>query len=139
MSTTMTPDEWLADFEAKTAELQRNAATFRRNLESAGTTVTTEDKSVTVTVAPNGALLDLKIEGQAELATKILALTRTAREQAATNVLDEFRQVAGSHANQLDTDVSVPALPAPEQKSVSRFHGEDEDFSEKAVYRKESW
>ena len=26
----MTPDEWLADFEAKTAELQRNAAAFRR-------------------------------------------------------------------------------------------------------------
>jgi len=139
MSTTMTPDEWLADFEAKTTELQRNAAAFRRNLESAGTTVMTEDKSVTVTVAPNGALLDLKIEGHAELAAKVLALTRTAREQAATNVLDEFRQVAGSHANQLDTDVSVPAPPAPEQKSVSRFHGEDEDFSEKAVYRKESW
>ena len=132
----MTPDEWLADFEAKTAELQRNAAAFRRNLESAGTTVMTEDKSVTVTVAPNGALLNLKIEGNDELATKILALTRTAREQAATNVLDEFRHVTGSHANELDTDVSVPAPPAPEQRMVPR---EDEDFAEKTVYRKESW
>jgi hypothetical protein len=139
MSTIMTPDEWLADFEAKTAELQRNAAAFRRNLESAGTTVSAEDKSVTVTVAPNGALLDLKIEGHADLATKILALTRTAREQAATNVLDEFRQVTGSHANELDTDVSVPAPPAPEQKSVSRSQSENEDFSEKTVYRNERW
>ncbi|RAS68531.1 YbaB/EbfC DNA-binding family protein [Lentzea atacamensis] len=132
----MTPDEWLADFEAKTAELQRNAAAFRRNLESAGTTVTTEDKSVTVTVAPNGALLDLKIEGDTELATRILGLTRTAREQAATNVLDEFRHVTGSHANELDTDVSVPGPPAPEQQKAKP---EDEDFAEKAVYRKESW
>lgn len=133
----MTPDEWLADFEAKTAELQRNAATFRRNLESAGTTVTTEDKSVTATVAPNGALLDLKIEGDTELATKILALVRSAREQAAANVLGEFRQVVGSHANELDTDVSVPALP--EQKPVGKPRPEAEDFSEKSVYRKESW
>lgn len=133
----MTPDEWLADFEAKTAELQRNAAAFRRNLESAGTTVTTEDRSVTITVAPNGALLDLKIEGNGELAGKILALVRSAREQAATNVLDEFRQVTGSHANELDTDVSVPAPPAPEQPKKAQ--PENEDFSEKTVYRKESW
>ncbi|MGW4207103.1 YbaB/EbfC family nucleoid-associated protein [Lentzea sp. NPDC004789] len=131
----MTPDEWLADFEAKTAELQRNAAAFRRNLESAGTTVTTEDKAITVTVAPNGALLDLKIEGNAELAGKILALTRSAREGAATNVLGEFRQVVGGHANELDTDVSVPAPPAPEPKAAQP----EEDFSEKTVYRKESW
>ena len=132
----MTPDEWLADFEAKTAELQRNAASFRRNLESAGTTATTEDKQVTVTVAPNGALLDLKIEGDTELATKILALTRTAREQAAMNVLDEFRGVTGSYADELDTDVSVPGPPVPQEQKVKP---EDEDFAEKSVYRKESW
>ena len=137
MSNSMTPDQWLADFEAKTAELQRNAAAFRRNLESAGTTVTTEDKSVTVTVASNGALLDLKIEGNAELAGKILALVRSAREGAATNVLNDFRQVVGSHANELDTDVSVPAPPAPEkqQKPVQP----EEDFAEKTVYNKEGW
>ena len=136
MSTGMTPDEWLADFEAKTAELQRNAAAFRRNLESAGTTVTTEDKAITVTVASNGALLDLKIEGNSELAGRILALTRTAREQAATNVLDEFRQVTGSHANELDTDVSIPA---PLEQPTKAEQPENEDFSEKTVYRKESW
>lgn len=133
----MTPDEWLADFEAKTAELQRNAATFRRNLESAGTTVTTEDKAVTATVASNGALLDLKIEGNTELAGKILALVRSAREQAAANVLGEFRQVVGSHADELDTDVSVPALPDQKQQPAAK--SEDDDFSEKTVYRKESW
>ncbi|WP_196777585.1 YbaB/EbfC family nucleoid-associated protein [Lentzea aerocolonigenes] len=133
----MTPDEWLADFEAKTAELQRNAAKFRRNLESAGTTVTSEDKAVTVTVASNGALLDLKIEGNTELSAKIMELTRTAREQAASNVLGEFRQVVGSHANELDADVSVPAPPAPEQQK--KAVQPEEDFSETAVYRKDGW
>ncbi|MDT7790190.1 MAG: hypothetical protein QOF58_8609 [Pseudonocardiales bacterium] len=136
MSNAMTPDQWLADFEAKTAELQRNAAAFRRNIESAGTTVTSEDKSVTVTVASNGALLDLKIEGNTELSAKIMELTRTAREQAASNVLGEFRQVVGSHVNELDTDVSVPAPPAPQQKKVEQL---EEDLSETTVYRKESW
>ncbi|MGI5504243.1 YbaB/EbfC family nucleoid-associated protein [Lentzea sp. CA-135723] len=133
----MTPDEWLADFEAKTAELQRNATAFRRNLESAGTTVTSEDKALTVTVAANGALLDLEIEGNAELAGKVLALVREAREQAATNVLGEFRQVVGSHATELDTDVQVPG-PQP-QLPQQKPQREDEDFAEKSVYRKESW
>ncbi|GLY53903.1 YbaB/EbfC family nucleoid-associated protein [Lentzea sp. NBRC 102530] len=131
----MTPDEWLADFEAKTAELQRNATAFRRNLESAGTTVTSEDKSLTVTVAANGALLDLKIEGDAELAAKVLTLVRSAREQAAENVLGEFRQVVGSHSNELDTDVQIPEPELPQQNPQR----EDDDFAEKSVYRKESW
>ncbi|MFD5827650.1 YbaB/EbfC family nucleoid-associated protein [Lentzea sp. NPDC060358] len=135
MSNAMTPDQWLADFETKTAELQRNAAAFRRGIEAAGTTATTEDEAVTVTVAPNGALLDLKIAGDTELATKILALTRSAREQSAAKVLGEFRQVVGSHANDLDADVSVPGPPPPPQQP----HRDDEDFSEKTVYRRESW
>lgn len=131
----MTPDQWLADFEAKTAELQRDAAAFRRGVEAAGTTVRTEDESVTVTVASNGALLDLRIEGDTELAAKILALVRSAREQAATNVLGEFRQIAGRHANDLDADVSVPGPPARRQQRPP----DEEDFAERATYRKESW
>ncbi|WP_086665448.1 hypothetical protein [Lentzea kentuckyensis] len=99
--------------------------------------MTTEDKSITVTVASNGALLDLKIEGNTDLATKIVALRRIAREQAAANVLGEFRQVVGSHANELDTDISVPAPPVPEQPR--KTEQSEEDFSEKTVYRKESW
>lgn len=31
----MTPDEWVADLEANTAELQRNVVEFSRNLEMA--------------------------------------------------------------------------------------------------------
>lgn len=130
----MTPDEWLADFETKTAELQRNAAAFRRNIESAGQTATSEDKVLTVTVAPNGALLDLEIKHNGELATKIMALVRQAREGAATTVLSEFGQVAGSHAGQLDTDVSAPELAKPEADDAPRFHG-DEDFSSRSILR----
>jgi hypothetical protein len=39
---------------------------------------------------------------------------------------------------ELDNDVSVPAPPAPETQQ-QRAVQPDEDFSEKTVYRKESW
>jgi hypothetical protein len=129
----MTPDEWLADFEAKTAELQRNAAAFRRNLEMAGQTVTSEDKALTVTVAPNGVLLDLKIAQNPELAARIMELVRQAREGAAANVLGEFRNVVGVQAGQLDIDVSVPASGAPEPRKSRPV--EDDDFSDNSIYR----
>lgn len=130
----MTPDEWLADFEAKTAELQRNAVAFRRNLEMAGQTVTSEDKALTVTVAPNGALLDLKIAQSPELAAKLMELVRQAREGAAANVLGEFRNAVGGPAGQLDTDVSVPAFCTPEPRKPKPV--EDEDFSDNSIYRR---
>lgn len=132
----MTPDEWLADFEAKTAELQRNAAAFRRNLEAAGQTVTSEDKALTVTVAPNGALLDLKIAQNPELAAKLMELVRQAREGAAANVLGEFRNAVGGQAGQLDTDVSVPAFGTPEPRKPKPQLIEDDDFSDNSIYRR---
>lgn len=130
----MTPDEWLADFEAKTAELQRNAVAFRRNLEEAGQTVTSEDKALTVTVAPNGALLDLKIAQNPELAARLMELVRQAREGAAANVLGEFRNAVGGQAGQLDTDVSVPAFGTPEPRKPRPV--EDDDFSDNSIYRR---
>lgn len=132
----MTPDEWLADFEAKTAELQRNAAAFRRNLEMTGQTATSEDKMLTVTVAPNGALLDLRIEQNPELAARLMVLVRQAREGAAANVLGEFRNALGGQAGQLDTDVSVPALGAPEPRTPKPHPLEDDDFSDNSIYRR---
>jgi hypothetical protein len=132
----MTPDEWLADFEAKTAELQRNAVAFRRNLEEAGKTVTSEDKALTVTVAPNGALLDLKIAQKPELAARLMVLVRQAREGAAANVLGEFRNAVGGQAGQLDTDVSVPAVATPELRKPMPRPVEDDDFSDNSIYRR---
>ena len=132
----MTPDEWLTDFEAKTAELQRNAVAFRRNLEAAGQTVTSEDKTLTVTVAPNGALLDLKIAQNPDLAARLMALVRQAREGAAANVLGEFRNAVGGQAGQLDTDVSVPAFSTPEPRKLKQQLVEDEDFSDNSIYRR---
>jgi len=132
----MTPDEWLADFEARTAELQRNAVAFRRNLETAGQTVTSEDKALTVTVAPSGALLDLKIAQNPELAARLMELVRQAREGAAANVLGEFRNAVGGQAGQLDTDVSVPAFGTPEPRKPKPQLVEDDDFSDNSIYRR---
>lgn len=136
----MTPDEWLKDFESKVSGMQREAASFRRNLESAGETVTSADGKLTVSVAPNGALLDLTIDDAAvsgkgaELAAKILALVRTAREGAATHVVDSFRPLVGGAADELDTDVSVPDSAADGGRE-SGFEDEDEDgFGERAIF-----
>ena len=132
----MTPDEWLADFEAKTAELQRNAVAFRRNLELAGQTVTSEDKTLTVTVASNGALLDLKIAQNADLAAKLMELVRQARKGAVANMLSEFRNAVGGQAGQLDTDVSVSAFGIPEPRKPTPRPTEDDDFSDNSIYRR---
>lgn len=137
---TMTPDEWLADFEAKTAELQRNAAAFRRNLEAAGTVVSSEDGALTVSVAPNGALLDLKISDEvptakgSALAAQVMALVRKAREGAAAHVVESFQPLAGRYADRLDTDVSIPEPSAPVAKP-SRTVDDGEDYSSRSVLR----
>ena len=137
---TMTPDEWLADFEAKTAELQRDAAAFRRNLEAAGTSASSEDGALTVTVAPNGALLDLKISDSVPtakggaLAAQLMALVRDAREGAATHVVEAFQPLAGRYADRLDADVSIPERAAPTAEARKTVD-DGEDFSSRSVYR----
>jgi hypothetical protein len=106
----MTPDEWLADFEAKTAELQRNAAAFRRNLEMAGQTVTSEDKTLTVTVAPNGALLDLKIAQNPELACSASSGTRSADRQDSSTPMCRCRHsVHLNHASRSQSRTTTSA------------------------------
>lgn len=141
---TMTPDEWLADFQSKVANMQREAASFRRNLESAGERVTSEDGKFSVSVAPNGALLGLRIDDSAvtgtgaELAGRIMELVRAAREGSAQHVVDSFRPVVGNAADELDMDVSVPAEPdeaTPGQASVHREQDwNDEDFSADSIF-----
>lgn len=134
---TMTPDEWLADFEAKVADMQRKATAFRRTIEQAGETVSSEDGKLTVTVAPNGALLDLKIDDTAvsgsgaALAASIITLVRTAREGAATHVADSFRPLVGSHVEDLDTAATVAE---PAASATAAAADEDDDFDDKSIF-----
>jgi hypothetical protein len=57
----MTPEEWLANFESKIADVRTKAEEFQENLESAGATESSKDGSIRGTVAPNGALSDLQL------------------------------------------------------------------------------
>ncbi|MFC5287664.1 YbaB/EbfC family nucleoid-associated protein [Actinokineospora guangxiensis] len=131
-----TPDEWLADFERKVADLQQKATDFKRDIESAGTTRTSEDKSVTVTVAPNGALLDLQLtdaatgKPAAELAQEILRTARQARQSAANSVAEAFVPIGGDRdtVQRIDTpeEERPPAAPETDDYSENRIFGSEQ-------------
>lgn len=133
-----TPDEWLADFERKVADLQQKATEFKRDIETAGSTETSQDRSITVTVAPNGALLDLRLEDAAtskpatELAQEILATARKARQAAANAVAEAFVPIGGDR----ETVQRIPGVeedtgPEPTRPAAAP---ETDDYSENRIF-----
>ncbi|MGW5052465.1 YbaB/EbfC family nucleoid-associated protein [Actinokineospora sp. NPDC004072] len=136
-----TPDEWLADFERKVADLQQKATEFKRDLEAAGSTQVSDDRTITVTVAPNGALLDLKLDDAAtakpaaELAAEILSTARKARQAAATSVAEAFVPLGG------DRGIVQRVEPDPEPaEPAAKPAREDDDYSETTrVFDDERW
>jgi DNA-binding protein YbaB len=135
LSGVQTPDEWLADFERKVADLQQKATEFKRDLESAGTTETSQDRAITVTVAPNGALLDLRLDDKAtqkpaaELAAEIMAVARNARQRAASTVAEAFVPLGGDR----DTVQRIPGVEAPEAEPEPQ-RPDDHDFSDSRIF-----
>lgn len=103
----VTPEEWLANFEAKIADVQQKTAAFKENLEASGATEASDDGALRVTVAPNGALTDLAIEESAmrrsggELAGQIMQLARKAQRSAAVHVAEAFAPLAGEDTESL--------------------------------------
>src|SRR5205823_3482739 len=103
----------------------------KENLETSGRTEESADRSVRVTVAPNGALTNLTIEDSAmrrsgdELAAQIMELTREARRAAAANVTEAFAPLVG-------VDPEPPRTrPAPVRSGQP---ADDEDFSNDQVF-----
>lgn len=125
-----TPDEWLADFEKKVADLQQKAIEFKRDLESSGAVERSEDGAVEVSVAPSGALLDLRLGDAAmrksaeELAAEIMALVRRARRGAATGVAAAFAPLGG------DPDL-VQRIEEPRPTREPEPPRRDEDFGDR--------
>jgi DNA-binding protein YbaB len=103
----VTPEEWLANFEAKIADVQQKTAAFKESLEASGATESSDDGALRVTVAPNGALTGLTIEESAmrrsggELAGQIMQLARKAQRSAAVNVAEAFAPLAGEDSESL--------------------------------------
>jgi DNA-binding protein YbaB len=104
VTATPSPEQWLADFDATIAAVRAGTETFRQALEQAGATASTDDGSLSVTVAPNGTLTDLRIDDAAwqgsgaSLAAEILRLTRQAQRTAAANVAAAFAPLGGDSA-----------------------------------------
>lgn len=113
----VTPEEWLANFNAKIDDIKAKTAEFQENLEASGVTETAPDGSIRVSVAPNGSLTDLRIDESAwhgsgaELAGKIMQLARKAQRSAAVNVAEAFAPLgADSEAMHMVTGY----LPEPD-------------------------
>jgi hypothetical protein len=115
----MTPEEWLANFETKIADVREKAEEFRVGLEAAGTTVASPDGTIRVGVAPNGSLTDLHLadaamagKSGAQLAEEILKLARKAQRGAAVNVAAAFAPMGGdSEAMHMVTGYVPPEEP----------------------------
>lgn len=114
-----TPEEWLAKFNATIADVKAKTETFQRELEQSGATESTPDGTLSVTVAPNGSLTELRIDDDAwrgsgaELANKILRLARKAQRAAAVHVAEAFAPLgADSEAMHMITGY----LPEPEEE-----------------------
>lgn len=126
----VTPEEWLANFEAKIADVKQKAAEFQANLEAAGATETSEDGTLSVTVAPNGALTGLTIDDSAlrgsgeQLAGKIMRLARKAQRAAAVHVAEAFAPLAGEDSESLRM---VTGYLPPEEDEPEPAPGPDGD------------
>jgi hypothetical protein len=134
----MTPEDWLAGFETKIADVQAKAEEFRVGLEAAGTTVASPDGTIRVGVAPNGSLTNLQLtdsalagKSGAKLAEEILKLARKAQRDAAVNVAAAFAPLGGdSEAMHMVTGYVPPEEPeeppAPEPVRERRLWQHDE-------------
>ena len=114
-----TPEEWLAKFNATIEDVKSKTEAFQRDLEHSGATESAPDGSLSVTVAPNGSLTNLRIDESAwrgsgaELANKIMQLARKAQRAAAVNVAEAFAPIGGdSDAMHMITGY----LPEPEEE-----------------------
>ena len=123
------PNAWLADFEARAAAAKEKAAQFQESLSSAGAAASSTDGLVTVTVAPNGSLADLRISDAAlhgsgaRLAAEILRTARAAQRRAAGNVLTAFTALGGtdSEVTKMLTGFVPPPEPDPYVANDARF------------------
>ncbi|HEX4701195.1 MAG TPA: YbaB/EbfC family nucleoid-associated protein [Pseudonocardiaceae bacterium] len=123
------PNAWLADFEARAAAAKEKAAQFQESLSTAGAAASSADGLVTVTVAPNGSLADLRISDAAvhgtgaRLAAEILRTAREAQRRAAGNVLTAFTALGGadSDVTKMLTGFVPPPEPDPYAADDARF------------------
>jgi DNA-binding protein YbaB len=127
-----TPEEWLTKFNATIADVKAKTEAFQRDLEQSGATETSPDGSLSVTVAPNGSLTNLRIDESAwrgngaDLTNKIMHLARKAQRAAAVNVAEAFAPLGpDSEALHMITGY-IPEAEEDEEESGARYDFADE-------------
>ncbi len=127
----MEPEQWLAQYHKRLADIATRANEAGDRLRQVGKTVTSPRREVTVTVGPGGALEDLVLTPSArtlesdELARLILDATRQARRAVGA-------QAAGIATEYFDAgpalEVIKQYLPAgaPVNKHPVNKHADDE-------------
>lgn len=115
------PQSWLAGFEARVASAKAKAEQFSESLNSAGASATSRDGLVTVTVAPNGSLANLRISDAAlrdrsgtQLSELVLRTAREAQRAAANHVLTAFTELGGTDSEA--TRMLTGFVPPPEEQ-----------------------
>jgi DNA-binding protein YbaB len=130
----------MREFEAKIADAKQKAEAVQQGLAAAQGTAVSKDGAVAVTVAPNGALTDVRLSADAmrrshtQLASEIVAVARQAQRSAAVQVAETFQAVNGadSETYRLITEYLPPAEDEPERP---RYAFEQELDAEKPVRR----
>ncbi|MGW4057889.1 YbaB/EbfC family nucleoid-associated protein [Amycolatopsis sp. NPDC004747] len=106
--------------ERQVREMQSKAAALNEAISSAGATVRTRDGSVTVTLAPNGALTNLELGhracelGPARLTAAIMGAVRDAQRQTARAVADSFATINGDGESTEMVRSFLPPDPPPD-------------------------
>lgn len=135
------PEEWMRDFESTIADARAKAAAVQDGLAGASGSATSKDGSVTVSVAPTGALTGVRLTADAmrlshgQLAAEIMAVAREAQRSASSQVAEVFGQVNGaeSESYRLITEYLPPAEEEDEETEAPRQFGYEEAPPEEAV------
>ncbi|MEV6642623.1 YbaB/EbfC family nucleoid-associated protein [Amycolatopsis sp. NPDC051371] len=106
--------------ERQVRDMQSKAAALSEALSAAGATVRSRDGSVTVTLAPNGALTNLELGlracelGPARLTAAIMGTVREAQRQTARSVADSFTTINGDSESTDMVRSFLPPDPPPD-------------------------
>ncbi|MFJ7078537.1 YbaB/EbfC family nucleoid-associated protein [Streptomyces sp. NPDC098781] len=106
--------ERLSKARAELAATREAVSRAERELRDASMTVTSRDRSVEVTVGPQGELTQLrfldgkyKSMGAAQLAAAVLEAAQQGRAQMARRVVDTFQPLVTRHSRDPETEASA--------------------------------
>lgn len=129
----MDPQQWLDNFEAKLADLQRKSADLQENFENSQATASSPDGAVTITVGPNGGLLNIQLGhratelGSARLTALIMQTAKVAQKQAAQKVMAAFEPLGeGTEAMRMVSD----AIPDDDEPQDDGHDYAEPDYAE---------